>query len=495
MKKFFLTIITILIICPNLFGQQKVISGLKINNSVTWSGTIVIEGDIIVEKNGLLTIEAGTEVLFKPQVDKTNSGNDKTRSELIIKGNLIVKGHSKGKVTFSSMASEPRMGDWYGIYIGNPKQTAIIDYAIIEYAYNGIMIKKSSPVIRNSQIHLNYNSGILCEVKSEAKITKNIISENGYAGVICRLGSKPVLSSNLVSLNEIGIVAFSMSQPNLGNMKRGSKYNPGENNIFENTEYDLYNHTKLPLLAENNSWGNNSDLNSRIYDSGEDGQYGAVDVLPVFSESNLDELILVAQQTSEVRPAANRINRDDNNSAVAASNNQSFAASTQNQNATTEQPKPLLAAGLIPNTSTSTSGTNGNYGENTEEQKNKVAEEIDPPAIAQLETERPLASLEQQPAAPEINYNQIFLEHFLDVGTKKILKKVTPKVRFFGPKGRVIVRAVVDKNGKVEEASVVKGLTDHYDQVSVSAAEKFEFATGKIKGVPVKFYTNILFQF
>ena len=489
MKKNFLTIMISTFLCLNAFGQQQVISGLKINKPVTWSGTIVIEGDVTVESKGRLTVEAGTKILFKPQMDKTSSGKDKTRSELIIKGNLIVKGHAKGKVSFSSMAREPRMGDWYGIYIGNPKQTAIVDYAIIEYAYNGIMIKKSSPVIRNSQIHLNYNAGILCEVKSEAKITKNIISENGYAGVICGLGAKPVLSYNLVSLNEIGIVVLSLSQPNLGNMKRGNKYNPGENNIFENTEYDLYNHTKLALLAENNSWGNINDLNSRIYDSGEDGQYGAVDVQPVFSKSNLDELILVAQQTPQVRPAVRRTNNITYNSTPPTGN-------TQNPNTKAAVKKPLLAAGLISNTTNNSAlGNNDNYSENAEEQNKKEVEEIDPPAIAQLEKERPLAALEQKPAAPQINYNQIFLEHFLDIGTKKILKKVTPKVRFFGPKGRVIVRAIIDKNGKVEEANVVKGLTDHYDQVSVAAAERFQFATGKVKGVPVKFYTNILFQF
>ena len=152
MKKNFLTIIISIFIFLNAYGQQQVISGLKITKPVTWSGTIIIEGDVTVENQGRLTVEAGTKILFRPQTDKTGSGNDKTRSELIIKGSLVVKGQMERKVTFSSMSKEPRMGDWYGIYIGNPKQMSIIDYAIIEYAYNGIMIKKSNPVIRNSHI-------------------------------------------------------------------------------------------------------------------------------------------------------------------------------------------------------------------------------------------------------------------------------------------------------------------------------------------------------
>jgi len=499
MKKNFLTIIITTFLCLNAFGQQQVISGLKINKPVTWSGTIIIDGDVTVENKGRLTVEAGTKVLFKPQTDKTSSGKDKTRSELIIKGSLIVKGHMERKVTFSSMSKEPRMGDWYGIYIGNPKQISIIDYAIIEYAYNGVLIKKSNPVIRNSQVRLNYNAGILCEVKSEAKITKNIISENGYAGVICGLGAKPVLSHNLISLNEIGVVALSLSQPNLGNLKKGNSYNQGENNIFENTEYDLYNHTKLPLQAENNSWGNNNDLDSRIYDAADDAQYGVVDMQPVFRQNNLDDLILVAQENSDTRLAENTTPNNVEAQKRRPENPTGAGSASQNKNNTTAT-KISQTPSLASQTSQTPAIADVSLNDNNENNSptaagKKEAEEINPPALTQTETERPLATLEEKPVKPQINYDQIFFEHFLDSGTKRTLKKVAPKVTQFGPKGRVIVRAVVGKDGRVEEAKVVKGLSDHYDHISLNAAEQFIFSTGKVKGVPVKFYTNILFEF
>ena len=485
-------IITILCFYQLAFSQKQVISGLKINKPVTWSGTIIVEGDVTVMKNGRLTIEAGTKVLFKPQMDKTNSGKDKTRSELIVKGSLIVKGQMERKVTFSSLAKEPRMGDWYGIYIGNPKQMSIIDYAIIEYGYNGIMVKKSNPVIRNSQIRLNYNAGILCEVKSVAKISKNIISENGYGGIICGLGAKPILTYNLISLNEIGVVALSLSQPNLGNLKKGNNYNQGENNIFENTEYDFYNHTKLPIFAENNSWGSNKNLDSRIYDSGEDVQYGIVDIQPVFRQTNLDELILVAQESPQALLAENATDSELESS-------QTNNAAGQKETIVNEQQvqTPLLASNTAvnPQISDVSGSAPDNNTENPVEEQKKEVEVINPPPITQSETERPLATLEQKPVTPQINYDQIFFEHFLDTGSKRIKKKVAPRVRHFGPKGRVIIRAVISKNGKVENAKIVKGLSEHYDEISLAAAGKFEFSTGKVKGVPVRFYTNILFEF
>lgn len=497
MKYILKTTITLILFIRVAFGQQQVYSGLKINDTRTWSGTIIIEGDVTITEKGRLTIEPGTKILFKPQMDKANSGKDKTRSELIVKGSLIVKGQMERKVTFSSDSKGPRMGDWYGIYLMNPRQISIIDYAVIEYGYNGIMIKNSHPVIRNSQIHLNYNAGILCEVKAEPKITKNIISENGYGGVISGLGAKPVLSHNLISLNEIGVVALSLSQPNLGNLKKGNNYNIGQNNIFENTEYDLYNHTKLPLYAENNSWGNdnNSSISKRIYDSGDDSQYGVVDVQPIYRQTNLDDLIQIAQEDNPTNNQENEVKEQQKVEKPPKSNQNTQKPQTKKpllaSNTSTNSPSGKLADNNNPNSVTDTKSE-----EKTENSKETplATEVIKPPVNISEEEERPLAALEQEPAKPQINYDQIFLEHFLD-NRKKILKKVAPRVEQFGPKGRVIIRAIIDKNGKVESAKIVKGLSEYNDEISLEAAEKFVFSPGTVKGIPVKFYTNLFFEF
>ena len=74
MRKIFLTLIAILFLQQFVFSQQRVVSGLKISKAVTWSDTVIVEGDITVTNSGRLIIEAGTKVLFKPQMDKTNSG-------------------------------------------------------------------------------------------------------------------------------------------------------------------------------------------------------------------------------------------------------------------------------------------------------------------------------------------------------------------------------------------------------------------------------------
>ena len=61
--------------------------------------------------------------------------------------------------------------------------------------------------------------------------------------------------------------------------------------------------------------------------------------------------------------------------------------------------------------------------------------------------------------------------------------------------GRVIVRVVVDKNGNVESAQILKGINEFYDQECLKAAKEFKFEQGTVKSVPVRFSTNLFFMF
>lgn len=463
------------------FGQEQIISGLNITNETSWSGKIIIEGDVIVNKNARLKISPGTQVLFRANIDKTNSGKDKTRSELIVKGILIAQGRVDRKITFSSASNKPRMGDWYGIQLINSKQPSIIDYSLVEYAYNGITVKKNNSVIRNSQIGLNYNAGISCEVKAKPTISKNIISENGYAGIITSLGAEPVLSFNLISQNEIGIIVFKTSLPNLGNLQKGKNYNLGQNNIFENTEYDLYNHSDNQLIAENNSWGAENNIENHIF--------GPVDVQPFYKQQNIDALFQIAQE-AQSKPIAE--NTEIQQQAVPDKQ----AASTSLQNNTPDKQvenKPLLTANNPAVPLVTENNSNSSSAEKEDEKEKDNEKRIVPDPIVNVNTERALATTETKSIQPQIDYNQVFMEPFLDSRKAEIVKKVSPKRNFFGKKGRVIVRTVVDRNGNVESASVVKGIDENADNLSKEAAMQFKFKPGTVKGVPVKFSRNISF--
>ena len=479
-----IAIILIVSLCiSSVQAQTKIIEGMRINKSVHWSGTIIIRGDVVITRNGRLVIDSGTNIYFEPNTDVSKSGKDKTKSELVVEGVIIAKGSINNKILFGSKSDKPRMGDWYGITISNPKQISTFEYCTIEYAYNGIYIKKSNPQILNSHLRYNYNAGIIAAVKSEPVIKSSIISENGYAGLICELGARPTLSKNLITLNQIGIVIFSMSQPDLGDLTGGKNGNQGENRIFDNHDYNLYNHSSKDVLAQNNYWGSevSADIESKLYGKKDDPRYGKVLYKPILgAKQSLSNLVALAQNTAE--PA----NQPPGGTDITQS--QTGNETAQNPQANTQETAEL--------TQTTVSQ------EDTVKLKHRTLSNIigqfaaaTPP---QKPKEKPLPKVQKKKQKPQLNYEQVFLDAFLDK-RKQIVNKVVPVIndprRGLGASGKVIVKVIVDKNGKVESAQILRGLNYYFDEISLTAAKKFVFKPGTIKGKRVKFSTTLLFEF
>lgn len=469
MKRSALTILIVLQLLSGYLFAQRVINGQVINKKETWSGKILIRGDVVIGKKGHLVIEPGAQIEFAPHLDVTSSGKDKSRSELIVKGVLIVKGQYDNKVIFTSASKTPRMGDWYGMRFLNPRESSIIDYSEVKFANDGITIKKSSPVIRSTQLVLNYNSGILIQVKATPVISKNIISENGYAGVIATLGSQPVLVDNLISQNQIGIIVLSSAQPLLGDLSGTRKMNIGKNIFSDNIEYDLYNHSKKNIIAENNNWSTSrlSEIRARIFDADDDNQYGSVDFLPLYTDSDLSDFLQLSQDTapatntnlSGITPPVNNTTTAENDAAKQAETGDDGLEDNAEQLRARSRARSVPISGL-------------------------KRRDIKPNAVQ---------------AVTQINFDQIFMEPFLDKKKAEVIKRVAPEVTDqiirLGTKGRVHVRIVVAKDGDVESAMVVKGLNAVLDNLAEKAALKFKYKPGTIKNRPVRFYTTLLFEF
>ncbi|MEJ2543782.1 MAG: energy transducer TonB [Calditrichaceae bacterium] len=522
--KFNLLFILVLITICTLFAQTRTIDGQTINQTVSWAGEIRITGDVVVAKTGILIIEQGTKIVFEPQKDSKKSGEDPTRCELVVKGVLLAKGTANNKIVFTSAAKSPRMGDWYGIQIASSRQGSEIEYAIVEYAYDGITIKKSSPQITNSHIRYNYNSGLTIEIKANPRLIANIISENGYAGIVCRLNANPYMSENMISLNQIGIIVFGKSQPNLGSLEEGSNYNIGQNTIINNVEYDFHNHSSQPIMAENNSWGtsNLNEIENQIYDSQDESKYGTVDFQPVLgSQRNAVNRILgnlyasnepatnSSESTTKTQTPSEPIaqNTTTTTQRPAVNNNPDANLTTNNMNKDNQavsQNKPFdEQSQRLEDTSQTNIANNSNQ---PDESSNTSANPADGETrLLASNTEKiventPVNEPEEkieEPAEPEINYNQIFFDGFLDE-KKEIVKQVAPVVsgsRRNIMHGQVYVRVIIDKKGRVENAKALRGIDEYYDKISEEAAKKFVFKPGKINDRTVKFQTMLLFKF
>ncbi|MBN2423918.1 MAG: TonB family protein [Calditrichaceae bacterium] len=502
MRKIYQIILFLLCVVWIVFAQQRVIDGKTIDKNERWSGTIIITGDVVVSETGRLVIDPGTRILFQPETDKTKDGDDKTKSEIIIKGVLIARGTVNNKILFTSNSAAPRMGDWHGISISSGKQTSIIDYVTIEYAFNGLSIKKSNPQINNSQFRFNYNAGISTNINSQPKIIGNIISENGYGGIICELGAKPFLSENLITGNQIGIIILGSSQPNLGNTKQGSDYNSGKNRLFDNHEYNIYNHGSKDIMAVNNFWGNsdNNEILASIIDGNDERKWGLVNFSPILGASTADmsDLIRLSQESSapsEPTAAGGALaatqsspGRQQQGGALTGDSRQ--GADTQDRAVVEETPKPESPS-LKHRTIDQVLGTLA------AKEEAKQPEAVSPtPTKSEKAPETKPEAVAAKPASaePEIDYNQIFLDAFLD-SKKQITKTVAPSVDRFGASGRVIVRVIVGKNGKVESGQVLKGINSSHDKAALDAAKKFEFKPGTVHGKSIKFSTNLVFKF
>ena len=492
MNKFITSLLIILITISIAHSQVQRIAGQTISGNVNWSGTIIISGDVTIAQKSRLVIEPGTRILFEPNQDVTKGGADKTRSEIIVRGTLVARGLPGRKITFSSNSESPRMGEWYSLEFLHLKGGTLLEYCVVEYAHNGLTIKNTHMIVNNCEVRYNYHAGIRTEVKSTAEIKNSMISENGYAGLICELGSKPVLTDNLISLNRIGIVVFSLSQPNLGNMAPGDDYNPGRNNIYNNEEYNLYNHSNKKIFAENNYWGdrNRSVIAQKVYDKDDNSKYGSVDYAPVLRQSgqqNLGSMLLLAQNSGPSPPPASQ---------APARTNQPAPAPAATQETTPANRDTVTATPQNENLAQKT--------EDTVDETIDLSKKLDEmaPIMASAAAPEPVVrqlSVSSKEVEKKIDYNKIFLELFLDGGKKKYVTK--PKLnsskipRNFWEAGEVRVKVIVGKNGKVEEASILRGLNDVIDQIVLDTVDEIQYQAGLINGRAVKFSTSEVFRF
>ena len=143
-------------------GVTSIVSG-DVSENTTWSGKILVTGDVRIRPGALLIIEPGTTVMFELLRDTTYSSS-LSRSELIVAGGgLLAEGTASAPIIFttSSPPSRPEEdypGDWYGVRVDDGDLN--LKHFEIAYSQFGLMfndtdnrfsdIQVSDGVIRNS---------------------------------------------------------------------------------------------------------------------------------------------------------------------------------------------------------------------------------------------------------------------------------------------------------------------------------------------------------
>ncbi|MBD3868652.1 MAG: right-handed parallel beta-helix repeat-containing protein [Acidobacteria bacterium] len=105
----------------------------------TWSGTIILTGDVLIPQGRTLTIDPGTTILMQPTADNTHSGIDTSRIELIVEGDLIAEGSGPGSIQMTSGSVTPGKGHWYGIrYSGENRALTDLRGLTVEWGAWGL---------------------------------------------------------------------------------------------------------------------------------------------------------------------------------------------------------------------------------------------------------------------------------------------------------------------------------------------------------------------
>jgi hypothetical protein len=285
-----------------------------IDRDTTWSGTIVISGDIYIPPAVTLTVAPGTIVKFK-KIDANSDQNlfhtDSPyypEAELIIRGRLIAKGTPDKQIVFTSAEMRPNPADWGAInFLGS--EGNVVEYAKIYCAYNGIHAHGSSVLVANSEFARNgvaisfkkeeedpeapwfgrpsdlkitgsifsKNKGAIGCRNSTAEIRHNEIRENKFFGIWPKEECPAVIQFNEITDNDRGVYLYQVQGMVLE-----------QNNIYNNRSYDIAvaEAQDFPVNAANNWFGTTDPgkIAEKLFDRNDDPEVAEIRIQPVLTK-------------------------------------------------------------------------------------------------------------------------------------------------------------------------------------------------------------------
>lgn len=191
-----------------------------ITEDETWSGTVRITGDIVVEPEVTLTILPGTKVLFAAGSDDQHTGVavieyyeekldpastlEYEQSHISIdvhpNGKMIARGTQDNPITFTSDSPTPNYADWVHIYL---RSGSIFEYCVVEYGRGGV---NADGDVQVSHCIFKHIFWVAIVTRDSPTITYNDVSDCGHGGIEAwGEGATPVISNNVIKHNRAGI--------------------------------------------------------------------------------------------------------------------------------------------------------------------------------------------------------------------------------------------------------------------------------------------------
>jgi parallel beta-helix repeat protein len=311
----------LIISCPAIFGipaecraATREAGKETMTRDTSWDGEILVTGDIHVPAGVTLTIAPGTIVRFKKIAadgDRNLFGADNPyypQAEIIVTGRLIARGTADKPILFTSAEPGPQPADWGALnFLGS--QGNVVEYARIEYAYNGIHSHGGQVLIANDTFVKN---AVAISVKKEEEatgtpgfgipaditVTGNLIADN-RGGINIR-SSRGIISHNTIRDNKFfGIWIKEQCRGKVDHNEitanqKGIFFYKAEgmtvsaNNIYGNHDYNLAiaDEQGKDIDAAGNWFGtmNQAQVEATIFDGKADPSVARIVVQPVLAQ-------------------------------------------------------------------------------------------------------------------------------------------------------------------------------------------------------------------
>jgi hypothetical protein len=164
---------------------------------LVWEGTVTMSGDVLILKEGSLTIRPGTQINVLPaEGTKIDPEYLSSQTELLVRGKLEILGTADTPVRFV-LVERNDMDEiaWSGITLDRATQSRIL-HAELERADIAIRLVASSAKIKGNRI-TRCRYGIVTQQQSHPEIIDNLLTD-GEGGVFCWKGSNPYLLGNTI---------------------------------------------------------------------------------------------------------------------------------------------------------------------------------------------------------------------------------------------------------------------------------------------------------
>ncbi|PLX82511.1 MAG: hypothetical protein C0614_06115 [Desulfuromonas sp.] len=246
--------------------DQRVYRDQLIENDVTWSGRILIDGSVKLAKGTTLTIAPGTEVAFvRRDLDADGLGD----STLVVEGRLLAIGTRKEPIRFISAAADPQPGDWLEIRVDFSKDVHLRYCEIRDSAYT-LHAHFTRGVVEDCTIRYNIDG---CRLGQASFVFRNNLIEHNRGKGINFRNSSVEIHHNIVRYNDSGIFLFENDRP----------ITIQDNNLYSNLDnFRLGDFFTGDVTLNGNWWGTADPLQAQatIYDQARDPAIGKVMIKP-----------------------------------------------------------------------------------------------------------------------------------------------------------------------------------------------------------------------